>query len=177
MKLPELLDGILEELGSILRQVDEKDVEELVEGILSSDQVFITGMGRSGLIARSFAMRLMQMGFPVYLVGDATTPAIGHGDLLIAISGSGETSITCYIASRAKRLGADVFLLTSQTESSIGDISDLVLVVPNAPQPALPLMSAFEDATHIFLDAVVILIMEKTGVTQREMMKRHSNLE
>ena len=174
MRLSELSGRILGELSSILQQVDENDAEKLVEGILSSGQIFITGMGRSGLIARSFAMRLMQMGLPVYLVGDTTTPAIAHGDLLIAISGSGETSITYYMASTAKRLGADVFLLTAQAESSIGDVSDLVLVLPNAPQPALPLMSAFEDAAYIFLDAVVILIMEKTGVTFEEAPERDS---
>lgn len=177
MKFSELSDRILGKLGSVLRQVDEEDVEKLVASILSSDQVFIAGMGRSGLMARPFAMRLMQMRFPTYLVGDATTPAIGHGDLLIAISGSGETKITHHIASAAKAAGAKVLLLTAQTKSSIGDISDQKLVLPNASQPALPLKSTFEGAVHILLDAVVILIMEKTGVTQQEMMKRHSNLE
>ena len=177
MRLSELSGRILGELSSILQQVDENDAEKLVEGILSSDQIFITGMGRSGLIARPFAMRLMQMGFPAYLVGDATTPAIGQGDLLIAISGSGETKITHQVASTAKSFGADVFLLTSQTESKIGDISDLTLVLPDTSQPVLPLGSAFEGAAHIFLDVVVILIMEKTGVTKQEMMARHSNLE
>ena len=73
MKFSELLDRILGELGSVLRQVDDEDVEKLVASILSSDQVFIAGMGRSGLMARPFAMRLMQMGFPAYIVGDATT--------------------------------------------------------------------------------------------------------
>ena len=177
MKFSELSDRILGELGSVLRQIDEEGVEDLVASILSSDQVFIAGMGRSGLMARPFAMRLMQMGFPTYLVGDATTPAIGHGDLLMAISGSGETKITHHIASAAKATGAKVFLLTSQAKSSMGNVSDQKLVLPNAPQPALPLKSAFEGAIHILLDAVVILIMEKMGVEQQEMMKRHSNLE
>jgi 6-phospho-3-hexuloisomerase len=117
------------------------------------------------------------MGFPAYIVGDATTPAIGHGDLLMAISGSGETKMTHHIASVAKAAGAKVFLLTSQAKPSIGDISDQQLVLPNAPRPTLPLKSAFEGAIHILLDAVVILVMEETGVAQQEMMKRHSNLE
>ncbi len=177
MKLPELSDRILGELNYILHQVDEKSAETLVERVLSSNRIFITGMGRSGLVARPFAMRLAQIGLQAYLVGDATTPAIGQGDMLIVISGSGETKITHHIASTAKSFGAYVSLLTSQTESKIGDISDLVLVLPNAPEPVLPLGSAFEGAVHILLDAVIILIMEKTGVTQQEMMERHSNLE
>ena len=96
-KFPELFDRILGELGSILHQIDLKDTEKLMEGILSSERIFLAGMGRSGLIARAFAMRLMQIGLEVYFVRDATTPAIGKGDLLVAISGSGETGGTHYI--------------------------------------------------------------------------------
>ncbi len=177
MRLSELSDRILGEFNSILSQVDERIVRTLVERILSSNRIFIAGMGRSGLIARPFVMRLMQMGLQAHFVGDATTPAIGQGDLLIVISGSGETKITHHIAATAKSFGAHVFLMTSQTKSKIGDISDLILVLPDAPQPVLPLGSAFEGTAHILLDAVVILIMEKTGVTQQEMMERHSNLE
>lgn len=152
-------------------------MDEFVDGILSADQIFLTGMGRSGLIIRPFAMRLMQIGLPVYIVGDATTPAIGNGDLLIAISGSGETKITQHIASRAKALGAKVFLLTINEKSNIGSISDLVIALPDSTQPVLTLKSAFESAAYIFLEAIVIMIMEKMGITQDEMMKRHSNLE
>jgi 6-phospho-3-hexuloisomerase len=177
MNFLEFSDRILEEFSSILHQVHEENVEKLVEEVLSSDQVFIVGMGRSGLVAHSFAMRLMQLGLPVYVVGDTTTPAIGAGDLLIAISGSGETETVYHIVSAAKSFGARIFLLTARTRSSIGDASDLVLVLPNSPQPVLPLRSAFEGVAHILLDAIVVLIMEKTGVTQQEMMKRHSNLE
>jgi len=177
MKSPELFDKILNELGSILHQIDVESAEKLAEEILSSTQVFLAGMGRSGLIARAFAMRLMQMGFPVYVVGDATTPAIGHGDLLVVISGSGETGGTHYIASTARDYDARVILLTTRAISPIGYISHLALVLPDAPQHILPPRSAFESAVHIFLDAVVILIMERMGITQKEIIKRHSNLD
>lgn len=177
MKLSELLDNILRELSCILHEVDAENAEKLAGGILSSNRIFLAGMGRSGLVARSFAMRLMQIGLQVYVVGDVTTPAISKEDLLIAISGSGETSITHHIASAAKSFGARVFLLTSQPISRMAEISDLIVVLPDASQPVLPLKSAFESAAHIFLDAIVVLMIEKTGMTEQEMMKRHSNLE
>jgi 6-phospho-3-hexuloisomerase len=119
----------------------------------------------------------MQIGLQVHRVGAATTPSIGEGDLLIAVSGSGETEVTQHIVSSAKNSGARVFLLTARSVSRIASISDLVIILPNAPQPLMPLGSAFESATHIFLEAIVILTMEETGMTQQEMMKRHSNLE
>ncbi len=177
MKFVELSDKILGELGAILHQVNDENVDRFVDGIISAERIFLTGMGRSGLITRPFAMRLMQLGLRVYIVGDATTPATRDGDLLIAISGSGETKMTQYIASKAKELGAKVFLLTIYEKSSIGDISDLIMILPDSTQPVLPLRSAFESASHIFLEAVVIMIMEKRNITQWEMMERHSNLE
>ncbi len=177
MKFSGLSDRVLGELGSILRCVDEEAVESLVERILSSDRIFLAGMGRSGLVTRPFAMRLMQLGLQAYVVGDATTPAIGEGDLLTVVSSSGETRITHHIASAAKGFGARVFLLTGRAASSIGRVSDLVIVLPDAPRPVLPLRSAFEGAVYIFLDAVIVLIMERTGVTCQQMMERHSNLE
>jgi len=176
-KFPELFDRILAELGSILNQIDLKNAEKLMEGILSSERVFLAGMGRSGLIARAFAMRLMQIGLEVYFVRDITTPAIGKGDLLIVISGSGETGGTHYIASTARSFGARVFLLTSREKSRIGHIADLIFVLPDALERVMPLRSAFENAVYIFLDAVVMMIMAEEGITQEEMMKKHSNLD
>jgi len=177
MKLSELSDKILGELGSILHQIQGERVEKFLDGIISAKRIFLTGVGRSGLIIRSFAMRLMQLGFHVYIVGDVTSPAISDKDLLIAISGSGETKITHHIVTKAKSLGAKVFLVTIYEKSSIGNISDLIISLPNSPNPILPLRSAFENAAHIFFEETVFLIMEIKGITQDEMMTRHSNLE
>jgi len=170
-------DRILTEISSILNQADEEKVLKLVEAILSSERIFLTGLGRSGLVARSFALRLMHLGFKVLIVGEVTTPAIKKGDLLVAISGSGETAIVKHIVSKAKELGAVIFLITSKTNTSIGEISDRVLILPEIEKPILPLKSAFEAVTYILLDAAIVMIMQKTGVTSQEMMERHSNLE
>jgi len=170
-------DRILTEISSILNQADEEKVLKLVEAILSSERIFLTGLGRSGLVARSFAIRLMHLGFKVLIVGEVTTPAIKKGDLLVAISGSGETAIVKHIVSKAKELGAVIFLITSKTNTSIGEISDQVLILPEIEKPILPLKSAFEAVTYILLDATIVMIMQKTGVTSQEMMERHSNLE
>lgn len=152
-------------------------MQKIVEAILSSDRIFLAGMGRSGLVIRPFAMRLMHLGFQVFVVGDATTPSIGEGDLLIAVSGSGETRITHHIVSAAKNAGARVSLLTACSESSISRISDQVLLLPQSQKPVLPLGSAFEGAFYILLDILINLIMEKNGISQQQMMQQHSNLE
>lgn len=178
MKFLHIANKVLSELDSILSQIDEQTVDRLCDNIISAERIFLAGMGRSGLVARSFAMRLMHAGFQVHVVGDVTTPSIIKGDLLIAISGSGETQIVKYIADRAKGFGANIFLITSnQKKSSISEIADLNIILPKSNQAILPLKSAFEASAFIFLDIVVMMIMEKKGLTESQMMKRHSNLE
>jgi 6-phospho-3-hexuloisomerase len=177
MEFSSISGRILTEISSILGQVDDEAVEKLVDVLLKSERIFIAGLGRSGLVARSFAMRLMHLGFKSLIVGDITTPSISKGDLLIAISGSGETPIIHHIVTRSREFDATIFLITSKTNTSIAEISDQVLILPGIDKPILPLKSAFEAAAYILLDAVVIMLMTKTGITPQEMMKRHSNLE
>ncbi len=178
MKFSYLSNRVLSEIDSILSQVEEQSVIQLCEKIISSERIFLAGIGRSGLVARSFAMRLMHAGFVVHVVGDVTTPSIGKKDLLIVISGSGETQIIKYITEKAKSFGADILLITSNPQkSSIGEISDLSIILPKSNQPILPLKSAFEISAFIFLDIVVMMIMENKCLTESQMMKRHSNLE
>ena len=178
MNFSYLTNKVLSELNSILSQIDEQTVDKLCDILISAGRIFLAGMGRSGLVARSFAMRLMHAGFQVHVIGDVTTPSIGEGDLLIAISGSGETQIIKYIAERAKSFGAYVLLITSNSKkSSISEISDISIILPKSDQPVLPLKSAFEASAFIFLDIVVMMIMNKKGLTELQMMKRHTNLE
>ncbi len=169
MKFSHVTNKVLSELNSILSQVDEQTIDKLCDNIISAERVFLVGMGRSGLVARSFAMRLMHAEFQVHVVGDVTTPSIGERDLLITISGSGETQIIKYIADKAKSFGARVILITSnQKKSSIGEISDISIILPKSDQAILPLKSAFEVSAFIFLDIVIMMIMEKKGLTESQ---------
>ena len=63
----------------------------------------------------AFAMRLMHLGFVVYVIGDVTTPAIKEKDCLIAISGSGETRTVTIAAETASDSGASVIGITTNT--------------------------------------------------------------
>ena len=57
-------------------------------------------------------MRLMHMGKQVYVVGEIVTPSIQQGDLLLIVSGSGETESLVAMAKKAKRLGATIATVT-----------------------------------------------------------------
>jgi 6-phospho-3-hexuloisomerase len=90
-----------EEVLSSMRLIIE-NIEQIIEG----NQVFVMGAGRSGLVAKAFAMRLMHLGLSVYVVGETTTPAVLPQDIVIAISGSGETRTITDLGKLAKDIGS-----------------------------------------------------------------------
>lgn len=86
------IEVILNEIQTVFSKIDGEQVEKLADMLASPKIIFVLGEGRSGLMAKSFAMRLMHLGFHVFVVGETITPSIQPGDLLIAVSGFGTTS-------------------------------------------------------------------------------------
>ena len=72
--------------------VAEEDTNQVIERVCQASSIFVFGAGRSGLVGKAFAMRLVHLGKTVHFVGDSTVPAITHQDVLVVISGSGKTS-------------------------------------------------------------------------------------
>ena len=95
------LDQIIGEVRSVLWRLDPQEAESFIRELEKANRIFCFGAGRSGFVLRTFCMRLMQLGFTVYYVGETITPRIQPGDLLIAISGSGETGHTCGLVKQA----------------------------------------------------------------------------
>ena len=77
------------------------------------------GLGRSGLVARAFAMRLMHLGISVYVVGETTTPALSPEDCLCNF-GSGETFSIISAAEIAHKRGTKIIAVTSYVDSTLG---------------------------------------------------------
>lgn len=94
MLTTEFLAEIVKELNSSVNQIADEEAEALVNGILQSKKVFVAGAGRSGFMAKSFAMRMMHMGIDAYVVGETVTPNYEKEDILIIGSGSGETKVS-----------------------------------------------------------------------------------
>jgi 6-phospho-3-hexuloisomerase len=149
----------------------------------------VAGAGRSGLMMRAFAMRLMHLGLDAHAVGDATTPSLRGGDLLVIGSGSGETASLQAQARKARQLGAEVALITIVPESTIGKLADPVIRL-RAPSPKAartsgepaassiqPMGSLFEQGLLLLLDIVVMRMAAAEGIPQEQMFQRHANLE
>ena len=120
---------IINEIDYVLDGIKEDEFKRFVTAISSSKNIFVTCQGRSGLVARTFAMRLTHIGFSCHVVGDTTTPNIDKGDMLIACSSSGTTSITCHIVGLAKRLKAQVVVITAHPDSELSASADLTIEI------------------------------------------------
>ena len=63
MDVKERIAGIAQELLTLSMKLEERDIRALIEEIQNADRIFLAGAGRSGLMIRAFAMRLMHIGF------------------------------------------------------------------------------------------------------------------
>jgi 6-phospho 3-hexuloisomerase len=182
---------------TIADELDYAEVNSLVSDILSAHQnkkrVFVMGAGRSGLVVKGFAMRLMHLGLNVYVVGETVTPAVETDDLLIVISGSGETKSINEMSALAKAKGTRLASITSNKDSTLGTISDTTVIVKGRTKVSgmdfmerqvigshisfAPLGTMFEISTMIFLDGVIAALMEVTEKSEEDLKRKHATLE
>lgn len=104
MKTSDYVKAILNELSDHSSAIQDEQAERLITSILSAQKVFVTGAGRSGLMGKSFAMRLTHIGVKAYVIGETNTPSFTEEDLLIVGSGSGRTESLLVLAKRQKQL-------------------------------------------------------------------------
>jgi len=173
-------DRILEELETAKSQISQKQICALAKRIEQYDRVFVCGTGRTGLMLKAFAMRLMQMGGCPYVIGETITPAIQPGDLLLAASASGTTGIVCDHVRYAVEHGIDTAVITGCTDSPLTAMTppDLLICAGHKNQESgvQPMGSLFEQMLLIALDSVILELVEKTG-DSNAMRTRHANLE
>lgn len=176
---------ILQEIGLVIGKVDQAQVELFLHEILQANTIVACGAGRVGMAVRGFAMRLAHLGKRVHMLGDATVPAIGEGDLLIVASGSGETQTIYDIVAIAHKNGARVALVSGNSNSRMGKLADALVVLP-APSKTKqidgfasvqPMTTLNEQCLGILFDSMVLMLMETTQETHDTMWARHSNLE
>ena len=91
MNVKSSVRNIISEISSVMEEIDDTIVEEVIYEILKANKIFIVGAGRSGLVGKAFAMRLMQIEFQSLCCWRNYNSINGRRDLLIAISNSGET--------------------------------------------------------------------------------------
>ena len=178
---------ILKELQTSLSRMNGEEVESLVQAVLSAEKIFVVGAGRMGILLSTFSMRLNHLGLSSFVVGSSNCPPICDRDLILAASSSGETSTVREIVSRAVEQNAKIAVITASKHSTIAGMASSVVFI-HAPSSLVesdsgvliseqPMKTLFEQTLFIALEAMVLLIIKRTGQRPLDMARRHTNLE
>lgn len=178
-----LINEVVTEVDRVMEMVDEKQLEAAEKLIDKDKRIFVLGAGRSGLMAKGFAMRLMHIGYTVFVIGETITPSIQAEDVLISVSGSGKTGSVLDPSKKAKNNGVKVVTLTSSEDSPLGQLADATIVVPGATKSgtgvkSIQLLSTlFDQSVHITLDVLCLMLSRRDNVSDESAKNTHSNME
>lgn len=176
---------ILNELDNTLKTSDFTDLDNFITKIISASNIVVFGAGRVGLMMQTFAMRLNHLGLNGYFLGEISLPATGQGDLLVIGSGSGNTQSVVSIVEIARSKGLDVICVTANLKSKIASLSSNFVHLNCQTKESVvesnlsiqPMTTIFEQSLLIFLDALVLKLMEILGENNESMLKRHNVIE
>jgi arabinose-5-phosphate isomerase len=156
-------------------------LQRAVDALLASPgRVIVTGIGKSGHIARKLAATFASTGQPAVFVHPAEAShgdlgMVQNGDVVLALSWSGESVELAAIVTYAKRFAIPLIALTSKPDSSLGSQADILLCLPVA-QEACPMGLAPTTSTTMQLalgDALAMALLEAKGFTARDFRDLH----
>ncbi|MCS7116455.1 MAG: 6-phospho-3-hexuloisomerase [Nitrososphaerota archaeon] len=190
--------GLTTMITQNLSKVSEEQIGIGIDVLLKhrNNKILVVGAGRSSLVAKAFALRLLHLGYNVHVLGDTLVPSIDEKDLVIAVSGSGTTRLVVAAVEAAKHVGAKVLAVTSFPDSPLGRLADYIIEVKGRilgseesgrdyfsrqilglHEPLAPLGTLFEDSCMILFDAMVVVLLDKLKMSEEELKKRHANIE
>ena len=161
-----------------LEKIDPASIARAIEILLKAPQIFVYGAGRSGIIGRAFAMRLVQAGLRAYVIGESVTPIVSRGDAVFILSGQGESYSSIQTGNIVRREGAELIILTSKPASKIAHTATHLLVIEFDEDPDrsryAPLGTLFEEASLRLTDGLVAELLRVRGETEASMRRRHA---
>jgi arabinose-5-phosphate isomerase len=143
-------------------------------------RVIVTGMGKSGHVARKIAATLASTGTPAQYVhpGEASHGDLGMitpADAVLALSNSGETTELGDLVAHAKRFQIPLVAITARDGSTLAQAADAVLQLPAIPE-ACPMGLAPTTSTTMMLglgDALAVALLERRGFTSEDFHVLH----
>lgn len=143
-------------------------------------RVIVTGIGKSGHIARKIAATFASTGTPAFFVHPAEA---SHGDLgmitpkdaVLALSNSGETPELADLIAYTRRFTIPLIGVTGRPKSALAEAADVTLLLPAAPE-ACPLGLAPTTSTTVMMalgDALAVALLERKGFTADEFQVLH----
>lgn len=169
-----------EALASLSDSLDERFAQAVSQLAGATGRVVVTGMGKSGHVARKIAATLSSTGTPSLFVHPAEAShgdlgMIVAGDAVLALSNSGETPELADLVGHAKRFGLPLVGITGRAESALARAADVALVLPEAPE-ACPMGLAPTTSTTMQLalgDAIAVALLTRRGFTAADFRVFH----
>ena len=167
-------------LNSLADSLDSAFAQAVTAMEAAKGRVIVSGMGKSGHIARKIAATFSSTGTPAHFVHPAEAShgdmgAVDKADVVLALSWGGETAELSDLITYAKRHRIPLIGITGNAESSLAKAADLVLVLPKAAE-ACPMGLAPTTSTTMMLslgDALAVALMERKGFTSDQYRDFH----
>ncbi|MBN1861056.1 MAG: SIS domain-containing protein [Candidatus Thermoplasmatota archaeon] len=173
---------IQQKITDILEKVPQQDIEKIIQLFFKANRIFVYGAGRSGLVSKAFAIRLVHLGFQTFVIGETIGAPVKKGDLVWIVSGSGETIPSVMTAEISKNIGAKLVVVTGRKHSRITKFADIAIILEaecsdKDQKQFAPLGTLFEASSWILLDGIVAQLMKNKKETEASMRSRHATLE
>lgn len=181
----ELYQVVLDEHRQVFEKQDLVQYEHFADVLAAHQRIFVMGVGREGIAARSFAMRLMHLGKEVHWIWDDTTPGMHEGDLFLAVNGSGNISHINCVLENAVKTGADTLVVTGSPSGKATKIAKEYLFVPAAVFKGVdevvpsvqPMGNLFEQHLFLLFDITIMLLEQELQISHEAMERQHRNIE
>jgi DNA-binding MurR/RpiR family transcriptional regulator len=171
-------EDYLKYLANVTRALtsQEKELENLCSLIRGAGAVHVFGFGRSGTAALAFAIRLRHFCeylSPVWWVGDQVRMPIRERDLLIVFSKDGSRSELAAVAYQAVQQGAQIAFITAGSNSRVGALARLKIILPLSKMPFVYGGGDFELAAFFFQEVLVTHIGKSRGIPKECVGRNH----
>jgi arabinose-5-phosphate isomerase len=169
-----------EAILGVVRTLDERFERAVAALHDCAGRVIVTGMGKSGLVGRKIAATLASTGTPAFFLHPAEgvhgdIGMVARGDVVLALSNSGETDEMLAILPPLKRLGVPIVLLTGHPKSALARQSEVVLDV-SVSEEACPMNLAPTSSTTAALamgDALAMVLLDLRGLRHEDYAALH----
>ena len=176
----EVLNIEAEGILSLVDRLDDSFIRAVEMLYDCRGKVVVTGLGKSGLICRKIAATFSSLGTPSFFLhaGDANHGDMGmvmEGDVVLAISNSGETEEILTLVPILKRIGVRLIAITGKCDSSLSRAADVVLDA-GVVEEACPLglsPTASTTAALALGDALAVILLERKGFKEQDFALRH----
>jgi arabinose-5-phosphate isomerase len=165
---------------SLIDRLDDHFIQAIELLYNCRGKVVVTGLGKSGLVCRKIAATFSSMGTPSFFLhaGDANHGDMGmimEGDVVLAVSNSGETEEILTLIPTLKRIGVRIVAMTGNNDSTLSRAADVVLDA-GVTEEACPLglsPTASTTAALALGDALAVILLEKKGFKEEDFALRH----